>query len=133
MEALRVLTAAQSKCISLTFVRAIILFIVREYHASYYVPHNLSLIVGGKLSSGSTSLLSVIQERVEPTLIKHGQNKGPRPESWKRPFVETRSAKRIPLVATVRRNIQFPEQDESKIYILSSDLYDDGVQSTRPW
>lgn len=89
-------------------------FLVREYHASYYVPHNLALIVAGKLSSGTSSLLSVVQEKVEPSIIAHGQNKGPRPTGWKRPFVETPSAARPPLSTTSTQTVEFPEKDESK-------------------
>ncbi|KAF9270307.1 hypothetical protein L218DRAFT_952466 [Marasmius fiardii PR-910] len=97
MEALRVLTVEQ----------------IRDYHASYYVPHNLALIVAGKLSSGTSSLLKVVQEQVEPSLIAHGQNKGPRPDGWKRPFVETPSAIRPPFPKSIQENIDFPDQDES--------------------
>ncbi|KAF8216136.1 Metalloenzyme, LuxS/M16 peptidase-like protein [Mycena galopus ATCC 62051] len=97
MEALRVLTVEQ----------------IREYHSTYYVPHNLSLIVTGKLSSGTSTLLSVVQEQVEPTLIAHGQNLGPRPPGWKRPFVETASASRPPIKETIKDTIEFPEKDES--------------------
>ncbi|KAF8832423.1 hypothetical protein HHX47_DHR1001921 [Lentinula edodes] len=97
MEALRRLTVEQ----------------IREYHGSYYVPHNLSLIVAGKLSSGTESLLSVVQEQVEPSLIAHGQNRGPKPEGWKRPFLETPSAIRPPIKESIKKIIEFPEQDES--------------------
>ncbi|KAE9411017.1 hypothetical protein BT96DRAFT_952834 [Gymnopus androsaceus JB14] len=97
MEALRKLTVEQ----------------IREYHASYYVPHNLSLIVAGKLSSGTESLLSVVQEQVEPNLIAHGQKHGPKPSGWKRPFVETSSAIRPPISKSTKETIKFPEQDES--------------------
>ncbi|PBK77299.1 hypothetical protein ARMSODRAFT_874850 [Armillaria solidipes] len=97
MEALRVLSVEQ----------------IRKYHATYYVPHNLTLIVGGKLSSGTSSLLDVVQNKVEPVLISHGQNKGPRPSGWKRPFVETASAARPPIAETIKETIEFPEQDES--------------------
>ncbi|CAK5280254.1 unnamed protein product [Mycena citricolor] len=97
MEALRVLTVEQ----------------IRQYHGTYYVPHNLSLIVTGKLSSGTETLLSVVQEKVEPSLIAHGQNLGPRPPGWKRPFVETPSAIRPPIDETIKDTIEFPEKDES--------------------
>ncbi|KAI0051676.1 hypothetical protein FA95DRAFT_1586997 [Auriscalpium vulgare] len=97
MEALRSLTVEQ----------------IRDYHGTYYVPHNLSLIVAGKLSSGTNSLLSVVQDKVEPVLIAHGQNKGPRPQGWKRPFLETASAKRSPIDKTVSETVEFPEKDES--------------------
>jgi hypothetical protein len=86
---------------------------VREYHGTYYVPHNLCLIVCGKLASGTSSLLSVVQDRIEPTLIAHGQNKGPRPDGWKRPFLETVTANRKPIAKTIKETVEFPEQDES--------------------
>ncbi|PPQ88654.1 hypothetical protein CVT25_010230 [Psilocybe cyanescens] len=97
MEALRVLKPQQ----------------IRDYHASYYVPHNLSLIVAGKLSSGTTSLLRVVQEQVEPSLIRHKQNQGARPAGWKRPFLETPSAHRKSILTTSKDTVEFPEQDES--------------------
>jgi Zn-dependent M16 (insulinase) family peptidase len=86
---------------------------VRNYHKTYYVPHNLSLIVTGKLSSGTSSLLKVIQEQIEPSIVAHGQNQGPRPPGWKRPFLETASAKRGPIPKTIKETIDFPEKDES--------------------
>ncbi|KAH9486850.1 hypothetical protein JR316_0000915 [Psilocybe cubensis] len=97
MEALRVLQPQQ----------------IRNYHARYYVPHNLALIVAGKLSSGTTSLLRVVQEQIEPSLIRHKQNHGTRPAGWKRPFVETPSADRKPISVTTKDVVEFPEQDES--------------------
>jgi Zn-dependent M16 (insulinase) family peptidase len=91
---------------------------VRDYHGTYYVPHNLSLIITGKLSGGTTSLLSVLQEKVEPSIIEHGQNVGIHPPGWKRPFVETASRKRD-LIENLRETVTFPEKDESigEIYI----------------
>ncbi|KAJ6503445.1 Metalloenzyme, LuxS/M16 peptidase-like protein [Mycena vitilis] len=106
MEALRVLTVEQ----------------IREYHSTYYVPHNLSLIVTGKLSSGTQTLLSVVQEQVEPSLIAHGQNLGPRPPGWKRPFMETASAIRPPIQETIKDTIEFPEEDESVGELIISSL-----------
>ncbi|KAL0951071.1 hypothetical protein HGRIS_007809 [Hohenbuehelia grisea] len=97
MEALRVLTVEQ----------------IRDYHRTYYVPHNLTLIVTGKLSEGTSSLLKVLQEQVEPSIISHGDARGPRPEEWKRPFVETPSAARQPISKTIQDICEFPEKDES--------------------
>ncbi|KAF9015263.1 Metalloenzyme, LuxS/M16 peptidase-like protein [Cyathus striatus] len=97
MEALRVLTPEQ----------------IRQYHSTYYVPHNLTLIVAGKFASGTRSLLSVVQEQVEPSLIAHHQNQGPRPSGWRRPFLETESASRQPITKTVKDIVEFPEKDES--------------------
>lgn len=79
----------------------------------YYVPHNLSLIVSGKLVGGTSSLLKVVQEQVEPNIVAHGQNHGPRPQGWKRPFLETDSAKRVPIPRTIKETVEFPEKDES--------------------
>ncbi|EPQ60716.1 hypothetical protein GLOTRDRAFT_30984 [Gloeophyllum trabeum ATCC 11539] len=97
MEALRVLTIEQ----------------IRKYHGTYYVPHNLSLIICGKLSSGTNSLLKLLQEQVEPRIVEHGQNKGVKPPGWKRPFVETASAIRPGIKANVVEHVEFPEKDES--------------------
>ncbi|KAF8640945.1 hypothetical protein AX17_000592 [Amanita inopinata Kibby_2008] len=97
MDALRVLTADQ----------------IREYHGTYYVPHNLTLVVAGKLSNGTPSLLKVVQDQVEPTLIDNGSNHGPHPAGWKRPFVETASANRPAIAQTMKQVVEFPERDES--------------------
>ncbi|KAL4071016.1 Metalloenzyme, LuxS/M16 peptidase-like protein [Scleroderma citrinum] len=91
---------------------------IRKYHGMYYVPHNLSLIVTGKLSRGTHSLLSVVQDKVEPTIIAHGQNHGPRPKGWRRPFLETASANREPIKQTVKKVVEFPEKDESQGEVL---------------
>ncbi|EIN14202.1 hypothetical protein PUNSTDRAFT_49027 [Punctularia strigosozonata HHB-11173 SS5] len=86
---------------------------IRQYHGSYYLPHNLSLIVTGKLSGGTAGLLKKIQNEVEPNIVAHGQDHGLRPDNWKRPFLETASAARTPFQETVSRTIEFPEKDES--------------------
>ena len=114
MEALRKLTVEQSMQ-SINSRKALTYFVytVREYHATYYVPHNLSLIVTGRLTGGTTLLLHVLQNEVEPDLIAHGQNNGPRPSGWKRPFLETPSANRPAIQQSVESVVKFPEQDES--------------------
>jgi len=106
MEALRKLTVEQ----------------IREYHKTYYVPHNLSIIVTGKLSSGTETLLSVIQNKIEPSIIAHGQNKGPKPPGWNRPFLETPSAQRVPIKELIEHTVEFPERDESSGELLINSL-----------
>lgn len=69
--------------------------------------------MAGKLASGTSSLLDVVQNQVEPSIIKHGQNHGHRPAGWKRPFLETPSANRPLLSKTIKEDVPFPEQDES--------------------
>lgn len=56
--------------------------------------------------------MSVIQNEIEPSLIAHGQDKGPRPPGWVRPFIETPSANRVPL-ENKADDVEFPEKDES--------------------
>lgn len=95
MEALRVLTADQ----------------IRHYHGSYYLPHNLCLFATGKIDP--EKLLKVLQEEVEPSIEKHQQAHGPKPEGWKRPFMETPSVI-PPKIEKDRVEIaEFPEKDES--------------------
>jgi hypothetical protein len=62
---------------------------------------------------GTASLLKVVQEQIEPSIVAHGQNHGPRPQGWKRPFLETDSAKRGPIPKTIKETVEFPEKDES--------------------
>ena len=87
--------------------------LVRDYHKQYYVPHNLSLIITGKMSKGTPSILSVLQEQVEPSIVAHGQNHGSKPAGWKRPFLETPSANRPPIAKSHQETATFPEKDES--------------------
>jgi len=54
-----------------------------------------------------------VQDKVEPNIIAHGQNKGPKPSGWKRPFLETASAHRKPIAELTERTVEFPEKDES--------------------
>lgn len=84
---------------------------IRNYHKSYYVPHNLCLIVAGRLSTNA--LLEVLQKQVEPTILEHGPAQGPRPSGWKRPFVETDSSTPLTIPQPKEEIVEFPEQDES--------------------
>jgi len=115
MEALRVLSVEQSRtniCPAKNeYSDATRL--VRRYHSTYYVPNNLSLIVAGTFSEGTSSLLKVVQKQIEPNIILHHQNQGPHPPGWKRPFLETASAARTPLRKIIRETVDFPEEDES--------------------
>jgi Zn-dependent M16 (insulinase) family peptidase len=99
---------------------------IRDYHKSYYVPHNICLIVAGRLST--QSLLDVLQTEVEPSIIKHGQAHGPQPEGWKRPFLETPSAKPPVLSETKSEVVEFPETDEStgelSIFFVGPSIHD---------
>ena len=54
-----------------------------------------------------------MQNEVEPSIIAHGRNEGPKPPGWKRPFLETPSAQREPIAELIERTVEFPEKDES--------------------
>lgn len=61
-------------------------------------------------------MLQTLTDTVEPNIEKHGQALGPRPEGWKRPWVETTSAKdhgAPNLSKNIVDSIDFPEADES--------------------
>lgn len=62
--------------------------------------------------------MRVVQEQVEPSLILHKQNRGPRPSGWKRPFIESQSAIRKPVPVTKKAIVEFPEKDESMTLVL---------------
>ena len=115
MEALRVLNIDQSAFLywCAGHDSCLIYAAVRNYHSKYYVPQNLGLIVAGKFLGGTEELLSVVQEKVEPTIVNHGQNGGPRPRGWSRPFLETPSAIREPFRKDISSVVEFPEKDES--------------------
>jgi hypothetical protein len=68
--------------------------------------------VAGKLSGGTASLLSVLEEQVEPGLINQGFKRGKRPPGWVRPFVETKSSE-PPSIQASMVIVEFPEKDES--------------------
>ena len=77
------------------------------------MPHNFTLIVTGRLASGTTSLLSVVQSEIETSIAAHGHARGPKPEGWRRPFLETASAIREPFPEVFREIVEFPTKDES--------------------
>ncbi|KAG8907247.1 hypothetical protein FRC01_007752 [Tulasnella sp. 417] len=83
---------------------------IREYHGEYYVPHNLCLVVVGRMPT--STLLDVLQNQVEPDILKHGQV-GP-PAGWKRPFMETPSLTQPQIQKPTTEVIDFPEKDESQ-------------------
>lgn len=95
MERLRVLTIKQ----------------IRDYHASYYLPHNTCLFVTGKVDP--ERLLQVLTDEVEPSIEKHKQANGSRPKGWKRPFMETPSINPPQLKKPKLEVVEFPEKDES--------------------
>ncbi len=86
---------------------------IRQYHASMYLPQNLTVIVTGR-SLSPQALLETLSQTVEVSLAEHGQANGPRPEGWVRPFVESSTATNKPqLTHDIVETVMFPEKDES--------------------
>jgi Zn-dependent M16 (insulinase) family peptidase len=84
---------------------------IKEYHREYYNPHNLCLVVTGRLST--QALLEEIEKTVEARATLHGQNLGVKPEGWKRPFVETDSATIPEFKEDASLDVEFPAKEEN--------------------
>ncbi|MBW0512764.1 hypothetical protein O181_052479 [Austropuccinia psidii MF-1] len=118
LERIRVLTVDESKSVFaqlfLEIARLIlcipffIYFKVKNYHNQNYRPHNLQLIVTGKLDP--TNLLKVLQDEVEPVITPKQYNI---PNNWKRPFLETPSKGGPVLDQSKTRIVELPGNDES--------------------
>ena len=67
----------------------------------------------GHFESGTTALLSVVQSEIESSIAAHGHARGPRPEGWCRPFLETATAIRDPFPEIQKEITNFPTKDES--------------------
>jgi len=83
---------------------------IKKYHSSYYAPHNLCLVVTGRIST--VVLLNELQKTVENRARIHGQNVGVKPEGWRRPFVETESAVIPRLDSDISIVVEFPAKEE---------------------
>lgn len=82
---------------------------IRQYHHKYYMPYNTAIVVCGPLDR--TELLDSLQP-TEDGLVQHGVRGAP--QGWKRPFLETASAKTPVLPQSrVQLTVDFPEKDES--------------------
>jgi Zn-dependent M16 (insulinase) family peptidase len=82
---------------------------IKEYHKSYYVPHNVCLVVTGRLST--QALLEEVTKTVEAQAVLHQQDHGVKPDDWKRPFMDTKSAV-IPTIDMDRSiTAEFPSKE----------------------
>ncbi|KAK4688517.1 presequence protease, partial [Tremellales sp. Uapishka_1] len=96
---------------------------IREYHAKYYVPHNVSHLSRSLLivqlclhMDGSIplpELFDILNSKVDPMILARQQASGGIPAGWKRPFVETSTADPISLTTSETQVIEFMEKDES--------------------
>ena len=67
----------------------------------------------GHLASGTDALLSVVQSEIESNIAAHGHARTPKPDAWRRPFLDTASAIREPFREIVKEFTEFPTKDES--------------------
>lgn len=73
----------------------------------------MTLIVVGR-SLDPLKLLRTLESQTLPTIVKHKQDQGPRPEGWTRPFVESTTAANPPqIIQDTTETVHFPEKDES--------------------
>lgn len=78
---------------------------IRDYHAQYYVPQNLVLVVTGRVDGGS---LMRTLESVDDNILAQ---RPPELDGWRRPFLST--SPRFALRESKLETMDFPEQDES--------------------
>ena len=100
---------------------------IKAYHNDYYAPHNLCLVVTGRLSAAS--LLNRIEETIEEDTLRRmgstiaseetdeeyvsapGGDYHP-PKGWVRPFIETVSS-RVPVLEKDEEIVvEFPAKEE---------------------
>lgn len=90
---------------------------IKEYHSTYYVPHNLCLVIDGSVPVDQ--LFKVLHDEVEPKILahqrSHAQGEAPYipPAGWKRPFVETSTSQPLSIERSIEKTIRFMEHDES--------------------
>lgn len=68
------------------------------------------LIIAGRIET--VDILQTLESRVEASILKHGQAEASASSDWKRPFLETETANRLPLKDNIEETVEFPEQDE---------------------
>ncbi|WWD18715.1 hypothetical protein CI109_103169 [Kwoniella shandongensis] len=97
MHKLRVLTAQQ----------------IRDYHAKYYQPYNLCLVIDGAVSI--PELFDVLNNQVDPLILEQqkASSQITPPADWKRPFVETPTAQPFTVPESITKVVEFMEEDES--------------------
>ncbi|ORY30613.1 cytoplasm protein, partial [Naematelia encephala] len=85
---------------------------IRDYHAKYYVPHNLCLLIDGAVPL--PVLFHILNTEVDPMIFSHlPPNTSIPPPGWKRPFVETSTASELSVPQSETKVVEFMEEDES--------------------
>ncbi|EIW67501.1 hypothetical protein TREMEDRAFT_33585 [Tremella mesenterica DSM 1558] len=87
---------------------------IRDYHASYYVPHNSCLLIDGAVPLAE--LFHVLNEEVDPLILKNlatSSRKWHLPTDWKRPFIESTTSQPLSIPSPKTQVVEFMEEDES--------------------
>jgi Zn-dependent M16 (insulinase) family peptidase len=93
---------------------------VIDFHHKYYVPENITIVVTGQQISPER-LLRTINDTTERDIVKAGLARGPRPQDWIRPFVQSSTARLDPIIMEDRTiDVSWPDADgtEGEINIL---------------
>lgn len=87
---------------------------VERFHNGAYVPQNVTISVVGSAIS-PLKLLTVLSNTIEPSLAAHALDQGEHgPPHYKRPFLETKTAKNPPTIDEDEiRIVKYPSKDES--------------------
>ncbi|KAG8804325.1 hypothetical protein FRC16_009538 [Serendipita sp. 398] len=98
---------------------------IKDYHSTYYVPHNLCLVVTGHLSTHA--LVTQVQTMIEGQVLSHIMPNGDSLDAslgrngshihsrdkWNRPFMETESAKVPSIPKNMELYVEFPAKEET--------------------
>ncbi|GAA5858806.1 hypothetical protein JCM8547_004996 [Rhodosporidiobolus lusitaniae] len=94
-------------------LRKITLEDIEHYHSQAYAPQNITVVVTGQTIDPS-NLLHTLNTTIEPAIVKAGLAKGPRPQKWLRPFVESSTARNPPILQRdVVKKVEYADSDES--------------------
>ncbi|WVN87093.1 uncharacterized protein L203_102269 [Cryptococcus depauperatus CBS 7841] len=84
---------------------------VRDYHAKYYKPYNLCLVIDGAMPI--PALFKILNDEVDPMILAQNCSQPICPPDWKRPFVESSSALPLSIPKSITKVVEFMEDDES--------------------
>jgi len=73
------------------------MFAVIDFHKTTYVPQNITVVVTGR-QIDPVHLLDTISRTTERDIEKAGLARGPHPQNWTRPFLETNTVESHPTI-----------------------------------
>ncbi|WVO17244.1 hypothetical protein L204_104936 [Cryptococcus depauperatus] len=84
---------------------------IRDYHAKYYKPYNLCLVIDGAVPI--PELFKILNDEVDPIILAQNSSQPIPPPDWKRPFVDSPSALPISIPKSIVKVVDFMDDDES--------------------